>query len=104
MTSESKSRRRRQISYPMFRFENPGDTLIGKIIERAQREFDGRVWGRYVLLDENGERWTVFGTAQLDDAFSRSDDESVLEIVYTGVEESASGFPVKQFDVWELEG
>ena len=99
----NESRRKKRLSYPVFKFEKPGDTLTGKIVERAEIEFDGRVRGRYVVVTENGEHFTVFGTAQLDDAFSRTDDDTILDVVYTGVEESASGFPVKQFEIWELE-
>ena len=100
--NEDKGRERKSLSLPMFRFDEPGTTLVGKVVEKSEREIDGRTRGRYVFADENGETWVVFGTVQLDDALERASRDAVIEIVYIGTEDAASGYPVKQFQVSEF--
>ena len=96
-------RGKRRLSYPMFPFKEPGDSLIGRIIERSTVQIGERTLGKYVIADEEGELWLVHGAAQLDDALDRAAKSALLEITYQGTFESASGYPTKVYEVYELE-
>ena len=87
----------------MFTFKEDGDTLVARIVERSTVEIGDRTRGKYIMADEEGELWLVHGSGQLDDALDRSSQNSLLEITYRGTFESASGYPTKVYEVFELE-
>lgn len=95
---------RRLLSYPMFSFKEEGDRLIGRIVERSTVEIEDRTIGKYVIAEEEkGTLWLVHGSIQLDEALNRSGENALLEITYQGTTESASGYPVKVYEVYELD-
>ena len=96
-------KRVRTLSYPTYQFRDLGQTLIGEIIERSEREIEGRRIGRYLFKDEDNKVWILYGSVNLDEALANADDGALLEIIYTGDEQSPTGFPMKTFQVTELE-
>ncbi len=96
-------RNKRRLSYPMFPFKESGDSLGGRIVERSTVQIGEHARGRYVIADEEGELWLVHGSAQMDDALDRASGNALLEIIYQGTFESASGFPTRIYEVYEVE-
>ena len=80
------TKRKKQLSYPAVKFDDPGDSFIGKILDRKTREINERQFGVYTVVDSDGTRWTLFGTLQLDNALDNADEDALLEIIYTGSE------------------
>ena len=88
------------ISPQVYKFENPDQSLVCQIVERGQQEISGRKYGLYIVIDENGERWLVNGTVELDAGLKWVEENVWVKIVYKGTRTSARGFPVKKFEVY----
>ena len=87
----------------MFSFKEPGDSLVGRIVEQNTFMIGEQTRGLYVIADEEGELWLVHGSVQMDAALDRADKNSLLEITFQGTFESASGYPTKIYEVYELD-
>ena len=90
------------LSLSPFKFNQVGDTLRGRIVERTDRDIQGRSFGQYVVEDLEGKQWRVYGNVSLDDAYSRVKDGEYIQTVLADFDESPSGFPTKIFRVTRL--
>ena len=102
MSNVYENYQRESMSLPMFKFDRPGDTLIGKLIEMEATSISGTGFAKYSFVDANSDRWRVFGSFQLDDALSRFRVGEIAEIIYEGEEQGPSGYPTKRYNVNRL--
>ena len=91
-----------KLSTPAFPFNNEGDTLIGVIIRKKERDIQGRSFGQYIIADSNGEEWRVYGNVILDDALERVKVGGIVKIVFDGTIETPTGFTSKAYTVIEM--
>jgi len=67
----------------IFRFENPGDYIRGRLINIDTADIGGKPTLKYVLQDEADNRIVSFlGTVDLNTKIRRSDVGKMLEIRY----------------------
>ena len=64
-------------------------TFIGKFGETT----------KYVIIDQNGTGWAVFGSASLNRQFENIPEGSYVWITYKGVQPTKNGRTVKVYDV-----
>ena len=96
-------KRIKTLSYPTYQFRDLGQTLVGEIVESSEREIEGRRIGRYLFKDEDRKVWILYGSVNLDEALANAEDGALLEIIFSGEEKSPTGYPMKTFQVNELE-
>lgn len=91
-----------KLSTPTFPFIVEGDTLIGVITSKKERDIQGRSFGQYIIADSNGEEWRVYGNVGLDDALERVKVGGIVRIVFDGTIETPSGYTSKAYTVTEM--
>jgi hypothetical protein len=92
-----------QPSGDFVKFENPGDTVTGRITLIGKKRWDdGNVSPQLDLVDGNGESKTVTaGQIRLQTALREQRPEvgDTITITYTSMEKRAGGKTLKHFDV-----
>jgi hypothetical protein len=92
-----------QPSGDFVKFENPGDTVTGRITLIGKKRWDdGNVSPQLDLVDGNGESKTVTaGQVRLQAALREQRPEvgDTITITYTSMEKRAGGKTLKHFDV-----
>ena len=86
----------------IFRFENPGDYLRGRLITIETTDIGGKPTLRYIVHDEEEDRlYSFLGTVDLNTKIRPSDASKVVEIRFVGQDsDSAQGKnPIKRFKV-----
>ena len=91
-----------KLSTSPFPFKNEGDTLIGVISGKKERDIQGRSFGQYLITDSNGEEWRVYGNVVLDDALDKLKVGGIVRIVFDGMIETPNGFTSKAYTVTEM--
>ena len=91
-----------KLSTPPFSFKNEGDTLIGRITGKKERDIQGRSFGQYLIADGQGEEWRVYGNVVLDDALDKLKVGGIVKIVFDGTIETPNGFTSKAYTVTEM--
>lgn len=89
-----------EVETDFFKFENTGDTLIGRLIEKGQGEIRGSLVGRYTVQTEDGRHVGFHGSVQLDDKMLPVSLGSIVRIEYTGDQKTQNG-SMKMFSVRE---
>lgn len=87
----------------IFRFENPGDYLRGRLIAVETTDMAGKPTLRYIVHDEEEDRlFSFLGTVDLNIKLRKSDISKIVEVQYVGQDpESAQGKnPIKRFKVF----
>ena len=91
-----------KLSTSPFPFKNEGDTLVGRITGKKERDIQGRSFGQYLIADGNGEEWRVYGNVGLDDALDKLKVGGIVKIVFDGTIETPNGFTSKAYTVTEM--
>lgn len=89
-----------EVETDFFRFQNPGDTLVGKLIEKGEKPIQGSPAGHYVFETEDGRHIACHGSMQLDDKMKPVNVGSIVRIEYDGDQKTANG-SMKMFSVRE---
>jgi len=87
----------------IFRFENSGDYLRGRLITIETTDMAGKPTLRYIVYDEAEERlYSFLGTVDLNIKLRHSDISKIVEVQYVGQDtESQQGKkPIKRFKVF----
>src|SRR5215475_5021642 len=87
----------------IFRFENPGDCLRGRLITVETTDMGGKPTLRYTVHDEEEDRlYSFLGTVDLNIKLRKSDISKIVEVQYVGQDpESGRGkHPIKRFKVF----
>jgi hypothetical protein len=90
-----------------FPFADPGDTLIGtlygsKIVSMPDLNNPGEMRDQivYEIVDENGKKWSVWGSFNIEQALADVGEGEQVRIEFAGkVPTSKPGQTVKQFKV-----
>lgn len=85
-----------------IKFEQPGDTVTGKILVLKLHRFDDGSVAPQLLLDtEQGEKTLTAGQVRLKAALaeSRPEEGDTITVTLTQVEKRAGGKTLKHFDV-----
>lgn len=89
------------ISREIFRFENEGDVLLGKVIEIkpfTDGEFDTEV-SQYILDTDDGVMSCILGSATDKQIQGKVSVDDVVRFAFKGKTETAKGNQVNVFDV-----
>lgn len=85
----------------LFEFRAKGDTLTGEIHSQDSiKAASGNVVPRYVIIDDNGEPWTILTGAILTHKLSNAVIGDRVKIVYQGEQNLGQGRKLKDFRVW----
>lgn len=87
----------------IFRFENPGDYLRGRLITIETIDMTGKPTVRYIVHDEQEDRlYSFLGTVDLNIKLKKSDISKIVEVQYVGQDpNSGQGKnPIKRFKVF----
>jgi len=87
-----------------FSFETEGDTLIGTYTSKREVEQEGldgkpRMVNIYEIVDSNGKKWSVWGSAMIDMAFESIELNHPVKIVYEGTAALDGGRSVNRYTV-----
>jgi hypothetical protein len=87
-----------------FPFETEGATLMGIYVNKRQVEQEGldgnpRQVNVYEVTDNNGKKWSVWGSAILDTAFESIQIGNAVKVAYEGTKNLDGGRTVKTFTV-----
>jgi hypothetical protein len=91
----------------IFRFENSGDYLRGRLIAIENTDIGGKPTLRYIVHDEEEERlYSFLGTVDLNTKLRPSDVSKIVEVRYVGQDpEAGQGKnPIKRFKVFGEKG
>ena len=91
-----------KLSTSPFPFKEEGDTLIGIITGKKERDIQGRSFGQYLITDSSGEEWRVYSNVMLDDALDKLKVGGIVRIVFDGIIETPNGFTSKAYTVTEM--
>ena len=91
-----------KLSVQPFPFKNEGDTLVGVITSKKERDIGGRSFGQYIITDSKGEEWRVYGNVSLDDALEKVKVGGIVRIMFDGTIETPNGFTSKAYTVTEM--
>jgi len=89
----------KQVVSEIFKFENVGDEIIGKLIKtEPSQQFDNNVY----TLDVEGKNYVVFGTTILDSRLAMVPLNAEVKIVFSGTKpaEKKGHNDMKQFEVY----
>lgn len=93
----------RKIEPGVFKFENKGDEIIGKLVKvgESSKYGKGKVYHLEKSNDETGEveNVVIFGTKVLDDRMGFVEVGQYVKIVYKGEEPTKNGQNAKIFEV-----
>lgn len=88
-----------------YSFENPGDTCQGKYLNSKTITQDGldgnpREVQIHTLEDENGKKWGIWGSYNIDEAWKKIEPGMMVRVTYVDTVKIDNGArTVKQFDV-----
>jgi hypothetical protein len=91
------------VTSKVFRFEKPGDLLIGEIVSVRDGNYfrpNGTRSKIYDIRGEDGTTYTVFGSSILDRILSTFKVGDKVKIVYKGMTTTKQGRQVKDFEVF----
>lgn len=83
-----------------FRFENPGDILVGKLVEKSEITIRGKPGKKYKVENDSGTIIAFNGGTKIDDVLEMLPLGIMVRIEFTGYsEKTASGNRMKNFDI-----
>lgn len=87
-----------------FDFASEGATLMGTYTGKREVEQEGldgkpRTVNVYEVQDSSGKKWSVWGSYNIDDAFSKINEGQAVKIVFEGIANLDGGRTVKKFTV-----
>ena len=91
----------------IFKFENPGDCLRGRLITSETTDIGGKPTLRYIVHDEEEDRlFSFLGTVDLNTKLRPSDVSKIVDIRYVGQDSEAGQGknPIKRFKVFGEKG
>jgi hypothetical protein len=91
----------------IFKFENPGDCLRGRLITIETTDIGGKPTLRYIVHDEEEDRlFSFLGTVDLNTKLRPSDISKIVDIRYVGQDSEAGQGknPIKRFKVFGEKG
>lgn len=90
------------------KFDNPGDSVAGKVLELTTHSFDdGNIVPKFVIVTDSGDTVTMTaGQVQLKSKLREARPEvgDHLTVIYVRSEKRAGGKTLKHFDVKVIKG
>lgn len=90
-----------EVTVDFYRFENEGDHLAGRLVNKTQTTVRGNRIGKYVLIAANNRRVTFLGGVDLDEKLANVGIGNEVFIQYTHKEPSGEkDYEMKRFRVF----